>query len=42
MRQVVESLARLYRADKITIKKIEQLLKEKKISKEEYDFILSK
>lgn len=41
MNQFVESLARLYQAGKIDIKKIDELLASKKINKQEYDYIIS-
>lgn len=39
---LVESIKRLYTDEKVTAEKIEQLLREKKINKEEYDYIISK
>lgn len=39
---IVESIKRLYKDGKVPIEKINQLLNEKKINKEEYDFIISK
>lgn len=39
MSHFVESLARLYRANKINIEKINALLDEKKITQIEYDYI---
>ena len=41
MNQFVESLARLYKADKIDSKKIDELLSSKKINKQEYDYVIS-
>lgn len=41
MNQFVESLARLYKADRIDDKKIDELLSSKKINKQEYDYIIS-
>lgn len=41
MNQFVESLARLYKADRIDDKKIDELLASKKINKQEYDYIIS-
>ena len=38
---IVESIKRLYRDGKVTIEKIDQLLNEKKINKEEYNYIIS-
>lgn len=39
---LVESIKRLYNDGKVTAEKIKQLLAEKKINKEEYDYIVSK
>ena len=41
MRQFVESLARLYKEKKINDKKLKELLNSKKITKQEYDDIIS-
>lgn len=41
MSQFVESLARLYKDDKIDKKKLEDLLLNKKINQTEYDHIIS-
>lgn len=41
MSQFVESLARLYKDDKIDKKKLEDLLLNKKINQTEYDYIIS-
>lgn len=41
MSQFIESLARLYKADKIDEKKIKELLGSKKINQQEYDYIIS-
>lgn len=41
MNQFIESLARLYKADKIDNKKLDELLTSKKINKQEYDYIIS-
>ena len=41
MSPFVESLARLYHANKINIEKINRLLDEKKITQIEYDYICS-
>lgn len=41
MNQFVESLARLYKFNKINKKKLEDLLVNKKINKTEYDYIVS-
>lgn len=42
MRILVESLSRLYLEDKITKKKLDQLLQEQKITEEEYQYIVNK
>lgn len=42
MRQLVESLRRLYGAKKLTEQQLNKLLLENKISQEEYEYILSK
>lgn len=42
MRQFVESLARLYKAGKISQEHLNKMLRDKKISQEEYKFITSK
>lgn len=41
MRQLVLSLARLYQSFKITEEKLAELLKANKITKEEYNYIIS-
>lgn len=41
MRQFVESLSRLYKDKKIPEKKLKELLNSKKITKQEYDDIIS-
>ena len=41
MSQFVESLARLYQANKINEEKIKDLLTNKKINQQEYDYIIS-
>lgn len=41
MTQFVESLCRLYRANKIDIKKLDELLALNKITQQEYDYIIS-
>ena len=41
MNQFVESLCRLYRANKIDNKKLGELLAVNKITKQEYDYIIS-
>lgn len=41
MNQFIESLARLYKVDKIDNKKLDILLASKKITKQEYDYIVS-
>lgn len=41
MSQFVESLARLYKDDKVNEKKLKELLSLKKINKTEYDYIIS-
>ena len=41
MTQFVESMFRLYRDNKIVIEKIDALLASKKISRQEYDYIIS-
>lgn len=41
MSQFVESLYRLYKADKINKIKLDELLSSKKINKQEYDYIIS-
>lgn len=40
MTVLVESLKRLYTDNKITLEKIQSLLKENKINKEQYDYIV--
>ena len=41
MNQFVESLSRLYKESKIDDKKLKELLSNKKINKQEYDYIIS-
>lgn len=41
MNQFVESLARLYKADKVDNKKLDELFASKKINKQEYEYIIS-
>lgn len=41
MTQFVESLCRLYRANKIDMKKLSELLALNKITQQEYDYIIS-
>jgi len=41
MTQFVESLCRLYLADKIDMEKLNELFISKKITKQEYDYIIS-
>lgn len=41
MNQFVESLCRLYRANKIEMKKLDELLAFNKITQQEYDYIVS-
>lgn len=41
MSQFVESLARLFRDDRIDANKLNDLLASKKINKQEYDYIIS-
>ena len=41
MNQFVESLCRLYRVDKIDIKKLGELLAFNKITQQEYDYIIA-
>ena len=41
MRTFVESLRRLYKANRITIEKLQAFLSEGKISQEEYDYIIA-
>lgn len=41
MNQFIESLARLYQADKINNNKLDALLASQKINKQEYDYIIS-
>ena len=41
MTQLVESLARLYKDNKISDSKLNKLLSDKKINKQEYDYIIS-
>lgn len=41
MNQFVESLARLYCAEKINNKKLDELLTSKKINQQEYNYIIS-
>lgn len=40
MRTFVESLYRLYRAERITKEQLDKLLSDKRITKEEYDYII--
>ena len=41
MNQFIESLRRLYIIEKIDDKKLDELLSSKKITKQEYDYIIS-
>ena len=41
MNQFVESLWRLYKDNKVNDKKLNELLMSKKITKQEYDYIIS-
>lgn len=41
MSQFVESLCRLYRANKVDMKKLGELLAFNKITQQEYDYIIS-
>lgn len=41
MNQFVESLSRLYKDNQVDDKKLKELLSNKKISKQEYDYIIS-
>ena len=41
MSQFVESLCRLYKADKINIAKVKELLSSNKITQKEYEYIIS-
>ena len=41
MNQFVESLFRLYKAEKINEAKLDELLSSKKITRQEYDYIIS-
>ena len=41
MNQFVESLRRLYKDEKINISKLEELLSSNKITKNEYEYIIS-
>lgn len=41
MSQFVESLCRLYKVDKIDVKKLGELLTNNKINKQEYDYIIA-
>lgn len=41
MNQFIESLRRLYKENKIDDKKLKELLSNKKISKQKYDYIIS-
>lgn len=41
MTQLVESLARLYKDNKISDSKLNKLLSDKKINKQEYEYIIS-
>ena len=40
MNQLIESLKRLYRDGKITKEKLQKMLKDKKITQVEYDYIM--
>lgn len=40
MNQFVESLKRLFQGGKITLEKLQQLLLNKKITEQEYDYII--
>lgn len=41
MNQFVESLCRLYKAEKIDMKKLGELLASNKITRQEYEYIIS-
>lgn len=41
MSQFVESLARLYCSDRISVTKLQKILDSKKIKQQEYDYIIS-
>ena len=41
MNQFIESLYRLYKQDKITNDKLKELLTKKKITQQEYEYIIS-
>lgn len=41
MSQFIESLCRLYKANRIDNKKLDELLANKKINQQEYDYIIS-
>ena len=41
MSQFIQSLCRLYRANKIDMKKLDELLALNKITQQEYDYIVS-
>ena len=41
MNQFIESLCRLYKFNKIDDKKLNELLSSKKITKQEYDYVIS-
>jgi hypothetical protein len=41
MSQFVESLCRLYKAEKINITKLEELLSSNKITQKEFEYIIS-
>ena len=41
MTQFIESLCRLYTSNKIDVKQLDKLLISKKITKQEYDYIIS-
>ena len=41
MNQFIQSLARLFKDNKIDDKKLNELLSSKKINKQEYDYIIS-
>lgn len=41
MNQFIESLARLYKTDRITVQTLDGFLSSKKITREEYEYILA-
>ena len=41
MTQFIESLQRLYKENKVSNQKLERLLTDKKINKQEYDYIIA-